>query len=62
VRIIWADSLSVSEKNRTATFSGHVVVTRGDARLQCASVVVHHNGHGVIDRFECKPDRVRLAD
>src|SRR5262249_58899040 len=56
---IWADSLSVSERNRTAIFSGHVVVTQGAARMQCARLVVHFHykgsdRRGVIDRFECK--------
>src|SRR5262249_60517614 len=64
---IRADNLSVSDQNQTATFSGHVVVTQGAARMQCARFVVHFHyegpdGHGVIDRFECKPNYVRLDD
>ncbi len=64
---IQADSLSVSRRSETATFSGHVVVTQGAVRMQCARVVVHYHSegpgrHGVVDRFECKPDYLRLVD
>jgi hypothetical protein len=64
---IQADSLSVSDRNKTATFSGHVVVTQGAVRMQCARVVVHYHSEGpdrrdVIDRFECKPDYLHLVD
>ena len=64
---IRSDRLSVSDRNQAATFSGHVVVTQGAARMQCARLVVHYHyerpgGHGVMDRFECKPDYVRLVD
>jgi lipopolysaccharide export system protein LptA len=60
---IHADSLSVSDRNQTATFSGHVVVMRGALRTECARLLVHYHSegtrHGVIDRFECKPDYMR---
>jgi lipopolysaccharide export system protein LptA len=67
---IHADSLSVSARNKTATFSGNTVVTQGAARVRCARVVVHYHfdgadHHGVVDRFECKQgkqDYLRLAD
>jgi len=67
VKILRADNLSVNTRYQTATFSGHVLVARGAARLQCASLVVHYRYVGpdrrdVIDRFECKPDYLRLAD
>ena len=63
---IYADSLSVSHRNKTATFS-NAVVTQGDVRMRCASLVVHYHSEGpdrrgVIDRFECKPHYLRLAD
>jgi lipopolysaccharide export system protein LptA len=64
---IQADSLSVSRRSETATYSGHVVVTQGAVRMQCARVVVHYHSegpdrHGVVDRFECKPDYLHLVD
>jgi lipopolysaccharide export system protein LptA len=63
---IYADSLSVSDRNKTATF-GNAVVTQGAVRMRCASLVVHYHSEGpdrrgVIDRFECKPHYLRLAD
>lgn len=62
---ISADRLSVSNRNQTATFSGHVVVTQGAARMRCASLVVHYQSdgpdhHSMIDRFECKQDYLHL--
>lgn len=62
---IQADSLSVSDQNKTATFSGHAVVTQGAVRMQCALVVVHYRSagpdrHGVLDRFECEQDDLHL--
>jgi lipopolysaccharide assembly outer membrane protein LptD (OstA) len=64
---IQADRLSVSNHNRTATFSGNVVVTRGAVRMECARAVVHYHSErsgrrGVIDRFECKQDYLHLVD
>ena len=64
---IHADRLSVSDRNKTATFSGNTIVTQGAARIRCARAVVHYHfdgpdHRGVVDRFECKQDYLRLAD
>jgi hypothetical protein len=64
---IQSDRLSASNRNRTATFSGNVVVTQGAVRKRCAMAVVHYHSEGlgrrgVIDRFECKQDYVHLVD
>lgn len=64
---IQADSLSVSDRNKTATFSGNAVVVQGAARIRCAKVVVHYHSdgpdhHGVVDRLECKQDYLHLVD
>lgn len=64
---IHADSLSVSDRNKTTTFSGNIVVTQGAARIRCARVVVHYHfdgadHHGVVDRFACKQDYLHLVD
>jgi lipopolysaccharide export system protein LptA len=64
---IWADSLSVSHRNKTATFSGNAVVTQGAVSIRCAKVVVHYRSegpdrHDVVDHFDCKQDYLHLVD
>jgi hypothetical protein len=64
---IHADRLSVSDRDKTAIFSGDAVVTQGAVRIRCARVVVHYHSegpgrHGVVDRFECKQDYLHLVD
>jgi lipopolysaccharide export system protein LptA len=59
-----ARSLSVNDRNYTATFSGDVVVTQGAVRMRCASVVIHWepDRHNLIDRLECDPNYLHLID
>jgi lipopolysaccharide assembly outer membrane protein LptD (OstA) len=64
---IHADRLSVSDRGKTAIFSGNAVVTQGAARMRCARVVVHYHSEGsgrpgVVDRFECQQDYLHLVD
>ncbi len=57
-----ADRLSVNDRNKTATFSGHVVMTQGTVRKRCASVVIHYHDND-IDRVECDaPDYFHLIN
>jgi hypothetical protein len=61
-----ARSVSVNDRDQTATFSD-AVVTNGIDHWRCASLVVHYYsggpGHrGGIDRIECVSDYVHLID
>ena len=38
-----ADQLSVSQTDGTASFTGNVVITQGDMRLQAGSVTIHYS-------------------
>ena len=37
-----ADQLSVNQTDGTASFSGNVVITQGDMRLQAGAVTIHY--------------------
>ena len=50
---VTADSLSVSQSNGTATYSGNVIIAQGDMRLAAPQVVVvYAEAAGRIDRLE----------
>lgn len=64
--IIDARSVSVNDRDQTATFSD-AVVTNGIDHRRCASLVIHYysgrpGNRGGIDRIECVSDYVRLID
>jgi lipopolysaccharide export system protein LptA len=61
-----ARSVSVNDRDQTATFSD-VVVTQGTVRMRCATLVIHYysggpGDRGGIDRIECVSDYVHLID
>jgi lipopolysaccharide export system protein LptA len=39
---IWADRLEVSDRTKTATFSGNVQLVQGDATIRCRSLIVSY--------------------
>lgn len=64
---IWADRVSVSHRDKTATFSGNVVVTQGADRIRCARALLHYRSagsgrHDVAGRLECKQDYLHPVD
>ena len=61
-----ARSVSVNDRDQTATFSD-AVVTKGLDHGRCASLVIHYysggtGNRGGIDRIECVSDYVHLID
>lgn len=54
-----ADSIAVNDADKTATFTGHVVIAEGATRLTCSRAVVHYRGttatNSSIDGIACEP-------
>jgi len=54
-----ADSLAVDDADKTATFTGHVVIVDGATRLTCSRAVLWYRGRTAksssIDSIACEP-------
>jgi lipopolysaccharide export system protein LptA len=54
-----ADSLAVDDADKTATFTGHVVIADGATRMTCSRAVIWYRGttahDSSIDSIACEP-------
>ncbi|MBF0154755.1 MAG: LptA/OstA family protein [Magnetococcales bacterium] len=57
--VITADRLEVDDKNRSATFSGHVLAIEGEMRLAADQMTVHYASPGTGDAYKVKVREVQ---
>jgi len=49
-----AQNLAVDDIRQTATFAGHVVVSKGALHAECSRLVLHYHAN-MIDSMACEP-------
>lgn len=59
---IESDSLKINDKEKIATFTGHVKVVQGDTTLQSGKMIVHYSGDGSIASGNAKIQRIDVFD
>ncbi len=59
---IESDSLKINDKDKIATFTGHVKVVQGDTTLRSGRMIVHYSGNGSIASGESQIQKIDVFD
>ena len=59
---IESDSLNINDKDKIATFTGHVKVVQGDTTLHSGRMIVHYSGNGSIASGDAQIQKIDVFD
>ena len=59
---IESDSLKINDKDKVATFIGHVNVVQGDTKLRSGKMIVHYSGNGSIGSGDTQIQKIDVYD